>query len=237
MIILPSRGRPHLVKRFIEAYVVTKARCQVILRLDEDDPLLPEYKLMLGHLHAMSDAYVPASWLIIIGPRAKPKAACAWLFERYPHEPWYSLFGDDVIPQTPHWDQRLAEACGTRRVSHGDDLANPGHATHPFVGGDLVRAVGWFAFPPIIHWYLDTAWEWLGRSTDRLVYLPDVVTAHLHPDFGTAPEDQTYRERWLDHTTGKQYNQDHDTDQWRQWHDSGEAAKVVHTILEKCPLI
>ena len=166
----------------------------------------------------------------------KPRQAMAWLFEQYPNQKWYSLFGDDVVPQTALWDYALAKAAGTRKIAYGDDLANSGRATHPFVGGDLVRAVGWFAWPHCIHWYLDTAWEWLGRATDRLVFLPDVHTAHLHPDFGTAPDDQTYRERWLDHTTGRQYTQDDDTNRWNEWHNSGEAAKVVHTILEKCPL-
>ena len=51
MIILPSRGRPHLVSRFAEAYMRTGATCQVILRVDLDDPRIEEYRAVRSLNH------------------------------------------------------------------------------------------------------------------------------------------------------------------------------------------
>ncbi len=228
MMIIPSRGRPHLIKRFIEAYVNTKAMCPVIVRIDNDDPQLAEYFKVFKEL-------LPETWKVECGERMKCPQAFAWLFEAYPDAPWYSLFGDDVVPETPHWDRILIQAAGTKKVAYGDDKFTWPRCPHPIIGGDLVRAVGWLAFPGVLHWYMDTAYEWLANETGRLVPRRDVVTAHYHEDFG-GQKDKTYEERWLDTKTNEMRGPGHDELVWQKWHASGEAAITVQRIKELCPL-
>jgi hypothetical protein len=90
------------------------------------------------------------------------------LFEKYPDEEFYGLLADDLIPHTSEWDQRLIEAAGRNKISQANDLTkNPKHCMHPCVGGDLVRAAGFFASPTCIHYGSELVWKELAKSFSR----------------------------------------------------------------------
>ena len=60
-----------------------------------------------------------------------------------------------------------------------------------------METVGYFTAPYFSCDYGDT---WINDLADRIgrrVYLPDVVTEHLHPGVGKAPFDKTHEERVL----------------------------------------
>jgi len=182
---LPSRGRPHNLKRFIEAYINTKGSSRVYVRLDNDDLRLNDY-LNLDY---------PESFEVVIGPREGLKAAMEEMFHKYPNEEWYGLGADDIIPRTEFWDKYLAQEAGLKKIAHPNDLGKKKKKflpTHPVCGGDLVREVGWFGHPATKHFFLDNSWQYIGENLNCIVLREDIVVEHMHHSMGKAPIDETY---------------------------------------------
>jgi hypothetical protein len=185
MWIFATRARPENCKRFIDAWLTTKSSTPVYLRIDYDDPFLEELKKINW----------PSEFNVVIGPREGLRAALNEGFNNFPNEPWYGLLADDLIPQTEKWDQLLVSRAGTKSISYPNDLGGkPKLPTHPVVGGDLVREVGWFGFPNANHLYLDTAWKVIGEGISELHRLENVIVEHAHPFWNKAPKDLVYSE-------------------------------------------
>lgn len=183
MHLLPSRGRPVQLQRFF----------------DEGQPEQPGVVITEED---QSDSYVkirmPPTWqlLVVTGVKRLGFAAAANIgFRQFPSEPWYGQSGDDSVGRTPHWDTILGAAATPSKIVWPDDLFG-GRCTQPFVGGDLVRALGWFSHPALGHLYTDTVW---GDIQSKLAngggYMPEVVYEHLHWCAGKAVMDQTAHER------------------------------------------
>jgi len=174
MFSLPSRSRPHNLRRFLDAYEATYATHPVWLRLDQDDPRLGEYDAI----------HLPENWLKTVGPRHPNRCngCVAEMFALFPREPVYGLLADDLIPRTESWDRALIEAAGPDRLAYGDDgLHGQNLATHPVIGGELARTIGWLVLPTVLHSFVDTALFAIAHRSGRLVYLPDVKLEHMHP--------------------------------------------------------
>ena len=185
MWILPTRSRPASCLRFINAWKATNASTPVYVRLDDDD----------SELESLQNLPWPTEFTMHVGPRIGLSKSINEIFEKYPNEPWYGLLADDVVPQTPHWDQLLVVAAGRINVSYPNDGAeNTKLPTHPCVGGDLVRAIGWFGFPPCYHYFVDTVWQYLGEHLHNIHRLDSVIVEHLHYSFGKSEKDQVYQE-------------------------------------------
>lgn len=185
MIVIPSRGRPHSLARF---FGYSKPRERGVVLLDEDDG--GQYQQHLA---------LPPNWEVLIGPRAGYGALLNRAFALFPNEPWYASLGDDCLCRPAGWDTRLAEIAAQGFIAYGDDLINGKSACcFPFIGGDLVRKVGWLAYPPLGHLYSDSVWREVGRAMGVLRYRPDIITEHLHWSTGKQPYDQTARERKTD---------------------------------------
>lgn len=198
---LPTRGRPHNLKRFIEAYIITKGSSKVYVRLDNDDPKLDEY-LALEY---------PSTFEVVAGPREGLKAAMEEMFCKYPNEDWYGLGADDIVPRSDYWDILLAEEAGLRKIAHPDDLGKKKKKhlpTHPVCGGDLVRAVGWFGHPATKHFFLDDSWQYIGEGLNCIVLREDIIVEHVHHSMGKAPLDETYNQVNVNmETDRKMYNE------------------------------
>lgn len=188
MWILASRGRPHNIRRFIDAYNSTKSTSRMYVRLDECDPELPNYKKIK----------FPKTFKVVVGKRARLGAAMKELFDTHPDLPWYGLMADDVIPETEYWDKMLIEAAGTKKIAGAHDgYQGAKNLCHPVVGGDLVRAVGWFPFPHGVHYCLELPWKHLvmNKTTSNFgVFLHDVIVKHEHYRRNKSLYDLTYIE-------------------------------------------
>ncbi len=183
---LPSRSRPDKLARFLDGYTATGATAPVRLRLDADDVDLDAYHEII----------LPPSWLKVVRPRLPggANAAHAEMFEQSPELDWYGLLADDVVPRTPGWDKALIDAAGKDRLAFADDGFQHGNlATHPVIGGDMIRAIGWLCCPAVGHNYADTCLHLIAQKSGREVYLPDVVVEHMHPLAGKGQQDATYR--------------------------------------------
>lgn len=178
LVVVPSRGRPQNLKRLLDACAATRSNAKIWVRLDKDDPTLFEYlKLDLPTVH--------------VGEQVKAAGAMEEAFRFYPDEQAYGLIGDDAIPKTFHWDRKLYVNPWT--ITYPDDgIWGESYASHPFVGGDFVRAIGFYALPGLVHLYTDTVWDHLGRLYGNIIYKPQVRIEHLHWSVGKAPKDATY---------------------------------------------
>lgn len=183
MIVLPSRGRPESLRQFFEG---SQPRERGVVMLDQDDA--KQYEAVT----------LPENWSLLIGPRIGYVAMLNQAFRVYSHEPWYACWGDDVRCHPIGWDRELARVAGTEHIAYGDDLINGSRMCGlPFIGGDLVRRIGWLACPTLTHLYCDTVWGDIGRALGVLHYLPDIITEHLHWSTGKQPYDRTAQERQI----------------------------------------
>lgn len=181
MHLLPSRGRPVQLQRFFDE---GKPEQPGVIITEEDQ------------VESYSKIQKPDSWKILVskGPKLGFVAAANLGFAAFPNEPWYGQSGDDSVGRTPHWDTILGDAATPNKVVWPNDLFG-GRCTQPFIGGDLVRALGWFSYPKLGHLFCDTVWGDIQKRLCTGGYMPHIVYEHLHWCCGKATMDQTARER------------------------------------------
>lgn len=185
MIILPSKRRPENLKRFIRLYKETSASLSINVIFDAADA------------YNYNDVEMPSNWKRISVPFGTSLGDIFNLvFKKYPNEPYYGMVADDVTPETSGWDVIMAEICQPDKIVWGrDELQNDKLPVHPFIGGDLIRKLGWWAAPGLKHWYVDNVWKNVADALNCGVYLPQVRMTHCHPVNGRAILDRTYREQ------------------------------------------
>ena len=168
MFVLPSRKRPHNIKRFFYACQELGSETRGVVCLDEDDNSAITYPV------------APEGWRYELRPRASLSFIYNDVFDKYPHLPWYGVWADDVLPETPRWDRALIDAAGADGLAFGDDGINGGnHPTHFVLGGNLVREIGFLALPGLDRIFIDRVWADIARLRGVYRYLPDVQTPHL----------------------------------------------------------
>ena len=111
----------------------------------------------------------------------------------------FMLCADDVIFRTPGWAQVVEDAyaaCPDKILcTHGDDLHPNGKtfATLPFVSRKWTQTLGYFTPDGFTCDWCDTWIQDIADMIGRKQFLP-IVTEHVHPFWGKAPVDETYRE-------------------------------------------
>jgi hypothetical protein len=175
--------RPDKLARFVQAYKQTDAILPIFVIFDANDAV------------NYNDIDTPAHWKRVTVPAGKRIGEIFNLvFRAYPQEDFYGMVADDVVPQTPHWDIALKENCLPDKISWGcDGIQNDKLPVHPFIGGDLLRKLGWWAAPGLKHWFVDNVWKHLADDLHCGIYLPNIKMTHLHPLNGTAAMDRTYQ--------------------------------------------
>jgi hypothetical protein len=190
LVVVPTRGRPQNVARLEQALKDTRTSVADFLYVaDNDDPSAMDYARM--DLERLS-----------IIPRKRLVGSLNFIVPRYTDQyDAIGFMGDDHLPVTRNWDlDVLGQVVGPMhrgfpRVVYGNDLIQgPVLPTAVFMSSRIVKALGWFAPPCLVHLYADNFWLALGEELGELSYLPDTVIQHLHPAGGTAPWDERYAE-------------------------------------------
>lgn len=181
---IPSRGRPHNLARLYLACERTGMSTPAVVMLDDDDPTLGDALKLQP----------PPLWMVEIAPRAPLAERYNVIFRQRAPKSFWGFLSDDVVPETPEWDVRLAEVAGD------DGLAAPsgGHddyagAPHFALGGGLVDEIGWLALPGLSRLYIDTVWGDIARARGVWRQVSDAVLRHHHFSNGLARPDATYR--------------------------------------------
>jgi hypothetical protein len=111
----------------------------------------------------------------------------------YPKEPFYGFVADDLEFLTEGWDQRLQEAAGSWKMAWADDGIHSGRIpTHYALGGELVRAVGYWGPPGFFHNCIDGVWQEIVGQAGLGEYCSDVKFRHNHWVLNKALKDRIY---------------------------------------------
>jgi hypothetical protein len=185
LVIVPTRGRPDNVRRLLDAFEETGVTCaKLLFCVDNDDPALEEYQTI--------DADILIGPRIRIGPTLNHAAKT--FGTTYPV---LGFMGDDHVPRTHGWDVTVMNALtelGTGIVYGNDLLQREALPTAVFITSNIVRELGYFCPPELLHMYLDNSWlEW-GNRAECIKYLGDVIIEHMHPALGKAEQDASYTE-------------------------------------------
>lgn len=185
-IVVPTRGRPHNLKRLSEALKKTcTTDYKLFARLDIDDK--PNYYPALVDVE------------YVVGPRVFFSASVNELAEIASNEGYthIAILGDDVLPETVGWDKMLIDALPDLGVAYGSDGLEHLHGedlpTHVVVPVEMYKRLGWIALPTLRHLFCDNVWREIGKLT-TFVYVKEAKLSHLHRWNKKAPDDKTYRE-------------------------------------------
>jgi hypothetical protein len=187
-ILVPTRNRVNNAVRLAEAVKTTVSlqSTKLIFIVDHNDPEKPDYLESVpswAEVH-VAGVRVPNRMGPVLNYAARIQAG------RFSH---LGFMGDDHVPRTAGWDEILCSALeDSPGVAYGNDLHQGGNLpTAAVISSRIVRALGYMAAPPLEHLYIDDFWKQLGYATS-LVYRPDVIIEHMHPDAGKALRDEGY---------------------------------------------
>jgi len=210
LVIVPSRGRPASVLRLIAACAVTcRADTLLYFGFDLDDSEVE------ANIRAADGA------LYDTGPRDTLTGWTNKIAAANPGMPYLASIGDDMVPCTDGWDERLLQVLEDNGpgFAYPNDLRRTDIPEAVVISRAVVDALGWMSPPFVGHWYQDNVWADLGRATGSLHYLHDVIVDHRHPNVTGEAADATY------HDAARGF--DKDLAAYQQWRLKGMAADVA----------
>ena len=221
LIIVPSRTRPHNIKRLLGGWTDTGAWGVADLRIDidRDDDAYQKYleiDLPPGARYATGHRWRTSMFKLNRAARRESDSYFALGF-----------FGDDHLPRTAGWAQRWIDTLREMRsgIVYADDgLRGEGLPTQWAMTSDIVRALeNRLSVAPVTHLYCDNAVLDLGKAADCIRYLPDVLIEHMHFVNGKAPKDAQY----VKVNSGEQFATDKAIyEKWRREQLAADAAAV-----------
>jgi len=204
MYCIPSRSRPNRLAEFAASFGADDLKLPVCVVLSADDPFVDRY----------FEKKWPDTWGFIVSPNSPGSCGDAlnFFFSSFPTEKYYGLLSDDILLDTPNTLRMLAEAAGDWGVT----VADEGHHhdslyCYTVMGGKLVRAIGWWAFPGLKHNCIDSVIDDIARTLRLNRYMPEVRFVAKHPAYGNAPGDDTY-------TRAEEFNKGASDIYGQQWH-------------------
>jgi len=225
LVIVPTRGRPKMLKKFIQSFEKTASRdTTVLFYLDDNDPELQRYRqhikpypYMIGKQKTITEIFNGIAT------------------ESFPDMDYYMPCNDDFIFHTKNWDLKLMDVIKKNTgsgIAFGDDkIQGQNMCTTSVISGDIVRAVGYLQMPSLTHLCGDNVWYTIGRGINRLYYLPEVVIEHNHFMNEKVEKDKIYE------YTNSQSMYDRDGAALKRWvKDSAknDVSKIMKVLLRDC---
>lgn len=125
----------------------------------------------------------------------KLNSMAARMVARHADHPYLGFMGDDHLPRTVGWDERVMEALdslpGPGIVWCNDLFQRENLPTAVFLHSEIVECLGWMALPTLRHLYCDNVWLHLAHQLGHR-YLDDVIIEHIHPHAGKTAADEQY---------------------------------------------
>lgn len=212
-LLVPSRGRPELLRRFLESVLARSERpdrVEVVIYADEDDPSTHGHKVEALDVHTL------------IGPRATMGRYNTACLEKSRGD-ILCLCNDDLVIQTRGWDRIVREMHAAMQdrvyLAYPNDLfKGRSLSAFPILSRKVCDLLG-DPFPEayrgafIDYHLLDIFKRLERRGHTRLIYLEEVVFEHMHYRTGKGDFDETYgrRGRFLDDQTFLQLRADRDS--------------------------
>jgi len=190
MWVVPSHGRPKLLKRLADSFGSEDLKQPLVVVLCDKDPLWPEY---------LKEKW-PASWDFAVarGEYTYCGEKMNFALEKYPQAKFYGHLCDDVWIQTKDMLSELAEKAGDWNISFPsdgiyDEQPPENLVCFPCMGGKLVRAIGWWAFPELKHNCIDSVITDIGAKLGLLVNCRHLRLSMLSPADRVNHWDDTYK--------------------------------------------
>lgn len=186
MWLLPTRGRPDLCQQALDACAATNMTSRGVVMIDVR---AGDYRL-----------HAPNNWEVMRG--TWDMADCMrHVYYVWPDEQCYGWLSDDLRPKTEGWDKTLEAAAGDWAIAHCRDLCLSEHLHSRernmcgamCWGGDLIRAVGWWAPNFTRQGGIDDTWVhlWRNKLNNQLAYCADVLVEHISWRNGKREPDAT----------------------------------------------
>jgi len=194
-LLLPTRGRAELLRRFLESVLARSERpdlVEVVVYADTDDP--SSHGFQVEGLEVRT----------IVGPRASMGDYNTACFEQSRGD-IVVLGNDDVVIQTRGWDRKLREMHAAMQdrvyLAYPNDLfKGRGLSAFPILSRAACQMLG-EPFPRayrgafIDYHLLDIFKRLERRGHPRLIYLEDIVFEHMHYRTGKGDFDEIYGKR------------------------------------------
>jgi hypothetical protein len=188
-ILCPSRGRPHRFREMAESAIALAShpdRVSILLLVDHDDPELATYQaLQLDRVR-----------LIINRERMGCQGLLNTLALHYSNGDLLMAGSDDIVFRTGAWDDAFDAAFEAvpdqLLVAYTNDGRDRDKCEHFVVSRRWVEIVGCFMWPRFEHFSGDGWVEDVARRVDRLKFLREVVTEHMHFKYQKAARDEGY---------------------------------------------
>ena len=224
--LLSTKGRPREAQETIDACMDAGMTSPGVVYVDETVDMYRNLRL-------------PKNWRIHFEPKwGSLQASMSWCYREYPDASQYGWLADDVRPRTPGWDRLLEHEAGDWCLSYARDLwlsekdytrleleDGANLSSGLCWGGNLVRAVGWWALPGVRQAFIDVAWCRIVQPLRLARYVPDVVVEHLNYRTGKRERDEV--DDWS--RAGVDYIQD-DIDRGYAWLASDDYVDVIRRL-------
>lgn len=225
---IPSRNRPEKCQALLNVMVERGMTGNGVVGIDADEPQMAAYEKL----------NLPLGWRLMIAYNGAGGAAEIFrvCFRQFPDEPWYGAIADDNAVQTDGFEQALVSAADSWGFANANDLWQARenvlqgrmHGAVVF-GGQLLRALGYWAPDGFSHLYVDDVWETLGRSLGNWKTLMDVVTPHDHPWKNGGAMDETVAQ-----ANSLETNQ-HDKKAYENWRVNQAESDVLKVLRAQFP--
>lgn len=192
-----SHRRYDMLERMIKSWkeTVHGEQSVLVIYVDEKNPHIDKYK-KLALPRKVSIEYGPYKSMV----RVLNYFSC----EQHRDFDYYSEVNDDHVFVTEGWDIKMMEAIDRKNagvaIAYGQSQNLPTATMH---GALLVRELGYFFPPEYKHSWVDIWLNTIGRKTNILTHVSDVLIEHRHPAFGKASKDETYQGVEDDYNNGR----------------------------------
>lgn len=183
---VPTKGRPNNALRLQEQfYKTTKLNSRIVFINSSNDSKLEQYKDLTE--------------TVLVTPDYPGFVSPLNLGYRFDRRRTYSyavgFMGDDHMPRTDGWDEIFVSELvklGSGFVYGRDGLQDENIPTHVAMTSDIPLELGFMALPNLLHLYADDFWLALGKSVNKIKYIPEVYVEHMHPAVGKSISDAGY---------------------------------------------
>ena len=134
---LPTYGRPERCQATLDS-IAAAGPSQGVVVIDGDPD--PHYDTLRA-----PEGWQVARWT----PNEGLCSVLNAMLRAWPDDPWYGFISDDSIVKTFGWSRALVEAAGKGGFANSGDGWQAQRRMHGAIvfGGDLLRALGWWAPP------------------------------------------------------------------------------------------
>lgn len=185
MWVIPSHGRVKRLGELIESMGPLDRKEPFAVVVCDQDPAVYEYQVMT----------LPEGWILEVakGEYTYCGEKMNYALARWPQAKFYGHLCDDVLMAEPDRLPELSHDAGDWYMSFPNDGIYDGRLVcFPCSGGELIRAMGFWAHPDLKHNCLDSVLDDVARSCELLKPRLDIRFIVKHPFFNTAPTDATY---------------------------------------------